>query len=52
MLCTVLGLYALSDVGLGTSSVDWDQLRKFYLKAETESSLRNEVFLNKNRTVF
>jgi hypothetical protein len=29
---------------LGTSSIDWAQLSRFYLKAETESSLRNVVF--------
>jgi hypothetical protein len=28
------------------------QLSRFYLKMETESSPRNVVFLNKNRTVF
>jgi hypothetical protein len=35
---------------MGTSSIDWTQLR-FYLKPETESSLRN-VVLKINRTVF
>jgi hypothetical protein len=30
--------------GEGTSSNDWAQLSKFYLKTETESSLRNVVF--------
>jgi hypothetical protein len=30
--------------GIGTSSVDWAQLSRFYLKTETESSLRNVVF--------
>jgi hypothetical protein len=30
----------------GTSSIDWAQLSKFYVKTETESSLRNVVFLN------
>jgi hypothetical protein len=29
---------------LGTSSIDWAQLSRFYLKMETESSLRNVVF--------
>jgi hypothetical protein len=37
---------------IGTSSVDWAQLIRFYLKTETESSLRNVVFWNINRTVF
>jgi hypothetical protein len=32
----------------GTSSTDWDQLSMFYLKTETESSLRN-VVLNKKQ---
>jgi hypothetical protein len=27
-----------------TSSIDWAQLSRFYLKTETESSLRNVVF--------
>jgi hypothetical protein len=36
----------------GTSSVDWAQLSKFYLKTETECNFRNVMFLNKNRTVF
>jgi hypothetical protein len=37
---------------IGTSSIDWGQLTKFHLKMETESSLRNVVFLKINRTVF
>jgi hypothetical protein len=37
---------------IGTSSVDWAQLSGFYLKTEAESSLRNLVFWNINRTVF
>jgi hypothetical protein len=37
---------------MGTSSVDWAQLNKFYLKTETEYSLRNVVFCNINRKVF
>jgi hypothetical protein len=36
----------------GTSSIDWAQLSKFYLKAETESSLRNVVFSKINGMVF
>jgi hypothetical protein len=38
-------------VFIGTISVNWAQLRRFYLKTETESSLRNVAFLNKNRTM-
>jgi hypothetical protein len=37
---------------IGTSSVDWVQLSRFYLKTETESSLRNVVFWKISRTVF
>jgi hypothetical protein len=37
---------------IGTSSIDWSQLSRFYLKTETESSLRNVMFLKINRTVF
>jgi hypothetical protein len=37
---------------IGTSSIDWAQLSKFYLKTETESSLRNVVFRKVHRTVF
>jgi hypothetical protein len=37
---------------IGTSSIDWAQLSRFYLKTETESSLRNVVFCKINRTVF
>jgi hypothetical protein len=33
---------------MGTSSIDWTQLSRFYLKTETESSLRN-VILNKKQ---
>jgi hypothetical protein len=29
---------------IGTCSIDWTQLSKFYLKTEIESSLRNVVF--------
>jgi hypothetical protein len=35
----------------GTSSIDWAQLSRFYLKAVTEPSLRNVVLCNINRTV-
>jgi hypothetical protein len=52
MVCAVLGLYTLGWYRcpeIGTSSIDWAQLSRFYLKTETESSLQNVVFLNKNR---
>jgi hypothetical protein len=32
------------------SSVHWTQLNRFYLKTETEWSLKNLVFLKKDRT--
>jgi hypothetical protein len=35
-----------------TSSNDWAQLSSFHLKTETESGLRNVVFLDKNKMVF
>jgi hypothetical protein len=34
---------------IGGCSIDWDQLSRFYLKMEPESSLRN--LLNKNKTM-
>jgi hypothetical protein len=34
-----------------TSSIDLAQLSRFYLKTDTESSLRNDVFSNMKRTV-
>jgi hypothetical protein len=37
---------------IGTSSIDWAQLNRFYLKIETKSSLRNVMLWNINRTVF
>jgi hypothetical protein len=53
MVYAVLGLHILCWCWcpeIGTSSMDWAQLRGFfYLKTETDSSLRNIVFLNKNR---
>jgi hypothetical protein len=54
MICVVLGLYTLSwcwyrCLERGTSSIDRVELSRFYLKMETESSLRN-VVLYKNRT--
>jgi hypothetical protein len=36
---------------IGTSSIDWAQLSRFYLKTEAVSSLRKVVFLSKNRTM-
>jgi hypothetical protein len=33
-----------SRLEIGTSSVDWAQMSRVYLKMETESSLRNIVF--------
>jgi hypothetical protein len=36
---------------IGTSSIDWVQLSRFHLKTETESSLRNAVFWNINRSL-
>jgi hypothetical protein len=36
---------------IGTGSIDWAQLSRFFLKMETESSLWNVVFWNINRTV-
>jgi hypothetical protein len=41
-----------SGLEIGTNSIDWAQLSRFYLKAETESSLRNVVYWKINRTVF
>jgi hypothetical protein len=35
---------------LATSSIDWTQLCRFYLKTEAESRLRN-IVLNKDRTM-
>jgi hypothetical protein len=67
MVCAVLGLYTLSGVGTGVwryrlglytlSGVGTGVWRYRlalligHLKTETESSLRNVVFLNKNRTI-
>jgi hypothetical protein len=57
MLCVVYDSYSPSWCWyrcpeMGTRSIDWGQLSRFYLKTETESSLRNVVFCNINRTVF
>jgi hypothetical protein len=57
MVCDMLGLlYRIwcwcRCPEIATSSIDWTQLsRFFYLNTETESSLRNVVFLNENRTM-
>jgi hypothetical protein len=42
MDCAVLCWYMCPEIG--TSYIDWGQLRRFYLKEEEESSLRNVVF--------
>jgi hypothetical protein len=51
--------YVLSEDGdripspwTGTNCTDWAPLSRFYLKTEIDSSLRNNLFLNKNRAVF
>jgi hypothetical protein len=36
---------------IGTGSIDWAQLSRFYLKTETECSLRNVVLKNKEDDV-
>jgi hypothetical protein len=57
MVCAVLGLCTPSWCRCrcpekGTISIDWVQLSRFCLKTETDSSLRNVLFRNMNRTVF
>jgi hypothetical protein len=57
MVCVVFGFYTPSWCWhrcpeMGTSSIDWAQLSRFYLKTETESNLRSAVFLKINRTAF
>jgi hypothetical protein len=47
MVCAVL----IQVSGDRNSSTEWVQLSRLSLKTETESSLRNVVFLNKNRTI-
>jgi hypothetical protein len=49
MFCVVPALYALNMYWctypeIGSSSIDWFQLSRFYLKTETEPSIRNVVF--------
>jgi hypothetical protein len=54
MLCWVvypLLVPVLVSGDIGTISIDLAQLSRFYLKTETESSLRNVVIININRTV-
>jgi hypothetical protein len=36
--------YIHTTIVLGTSTIDWAQLRRFHLKTETESCIRNAVF--------
>jgi hypothetical protein len=57
MVCAVFGLYTpywcwYKCPKIRNRSKDWAQLSRLYLKTETESSLRNVVFCNINRTVF
>jgi hypothetical protein len=40
----------LDPIDIATKYIDWIQLSRFYLKTETESSLRNVATLNKHRT--
>jgi hypothetical protein len=48
---TQLGSIDRAGPEIGTSSVDWAQLNRFYMKTETESSLRNVVFSIINKTM-
>jgi hypothetical protein len=41
----------LLDIIHRPSSISWAQLSRFKLKTETESGLRNVIFLNINRTM-
>jgi uncharacterized membrane protein (Fun14 family) len=56
MVCAVIGLYTYTILVLaqvsGTSSIDWVNLSRFYLKMEIKSSFRNVVFRKINRTAF
>jgi hypothetical protein len=49
---TYISDVTLKEVPIGTSSIDWDQPSRSYLKTETESSLHNVVFWKINRMVF
>jgi hypothetical protein len=56
MVCAGLALYTpswcwKSCPEIGTSSIDWAQLSRFFLKTETESGLRNVMFRNINTTM-
>jgi hypothetical protein len=56
MVSAVLGLCTLSRCRyrcpeISTSSIDWAQLSRFYLKTDIESSLRNVVLKNKQGCV-
>jgi hypothetical protein len=51
-LFIVLSLSNTLSPEIWTRSIDWAQPSRFYLKTETESSLRNVVFWKINRTVF
>jgi hypothetical protein len=51
MFLDIIRLPVLVGPDVGTSSVDWTQMSRFYLKTETESSLRNVVFCDINRTM-
>jgi hypothetical protein len=52
MLMLVVHSPSVLSLEIGTSSIDWAQLNRFYLKMKTESALRNVVFCNINRRVF
>jgi hypothetical protein len=48
----IIKAHIISGPEIGTCSIDWAQLSRFYLKTETESSLRNVVFSKINRVMF
>jgi hypothetical protein len=57
MVCAVFGLYTPSwswhrYPDIGTSSIDWTQLSRFYLKKETIQSPKRCVLKNKQDGVF
>jgi hypothetical protein len=57
MGCAVLGFYTPSWCWyrcpeIGTRSIDWAQLSRFYLKTEIQSSFRNVVLKNKHDGAF
>jgi hypothetical protein len=51
VLCCAWLVYPIWCPEIGTNTISLAQLSRFYLKTETESSLQNVVFLNKNRMV-